>query len=79
MQSAIKITTTVQQDGKVEVSSPELKPGDVVEVIVLTSVKDEKGRKSALDILAEAPGHRIFKSAENVDAYIREERDSWDH
>jgi hypothetical protein len=33
--------------------------------------------KHVLDIIAMLPGHRAFKTAEEVDAYIREERDSW--
>jgi hypothetical protein len=35
-------------------------------------------KRRAAEILAELPGHRIFKTADEVDAYIREERDSWD-
>ena len=32
---------------------------------------------TAVDILDEAPGHLLFKSAEEVDSYLREERASW--
>jgi len=35
-------------------------------------------RQSILDILEELPGGRIFKTSAEVDAYLREERDSWD-
>jgi hypothetical protein len=35
-------------------------------------------RQSMLDILDELPGGRIFKTSAEVDAYLREERDSWD-
>jgi predicted GTPase len=35
-------------------------------------------KRSALDILAEAPGHRLFKTAEEVDAFLAEERSSWE-
>jgi hypothetical protein len=38
----------------------------------------ETKRQSALDILDELPGGRIFKTADEVDAYLREERDSWE-
>jgi len=37
-----------------------------------------KPRRSLLDIIAEAPGHQIFDSAESVDKYIAEERATWD-
>ena len=36
-----------------------------------------KPRRSLLDIIAEAPGHQIFDSAESVDKYIAEERATW--
>jgi hypothetical protein len=32
----------------------------------------------AIDIINEAPGHFVFKTAEEVDTYLQEERDSWD-
>ena len=35
-------------------------------------------RQYALDILDELPGGGIFKTSAEVDAYLREERDSWD-
>ncbi|MBI2844786.1 MAG: hypothetical protein HYX78_15440 [Armatimonadetes bacterium] len=78
MQTAIRIRTVVQPGGKVEVTSPDLTAGETVEVIVLGSEIVSPKRRPALDILAEAPGHRLFKSAEEVNAYVREERNSWD-
>ncbi len=35
--------------------------------------------KSITDVLAETPGHLAFQSAEEVDAYLRDERDAWEH
>jgi hypothetical protein len=35
-------------------------------------------RRSAVDILTEAPGQRLFKTAIEVGDYLRKERDSWD-
>ncbi len=32
----------------------------------------------AWQIISEGPGHRLFKTAKEVDDYIREERESWD-
>ena len=76
MQKALHIMTKVQPGGKIEIVDPELPVGETVEVVV--SQPPAKERRSAIDILAEAPGHRLFKSGMEVDAYIREERDSWD-
>ena len=76
MQKALHVRTTVLPGGKVEVSSPELEAGQSVDVVVTRSSSTE--RRSVVDILAEAPGHRLFKTGKEVDDYIKEERASWD-
>ena len=76
MQKALHIRTTVQPGGKVEFASPDLETGQSVDVVVTPSSSTE--RRSAVDILAEAPGHLLFKTAKEVDDYIKEERASWD-
>ena len=76
MQKALHIRTTVQPGGKVEFASPELEVGQSVDVVVTRSSSTE--RRSVVDILAEAPGHRLFKTGKEVDDYIKEERASWD-
>ena len=35
-------------------------------------------RRSAVDILADVPGQRLFKTAEEVREYLEEEKASWD-
>ena len=79
MQTALRLTSTVQPGGRVEVSSPQLPSGKTVDVIVLFPREAEASRRSVMDILAEAPGQLAFQTAEEVDSYIREERDVWDH
>jgi hypothetical protein len=76
MQRALRMRTTVQPGGKVEIVSPELEAGQTVDVVVLRFSPAE--RRSAVDILAEAPGQLLFKTAKEVDDYIAEERASWD-
>ena len=76
MQKTLRLTTTVLPGGKVEIVSPELEAGQRVEVVVLSSGSSQ--RRSAVDILAEVPGQRLFKTAQEVDDYIKEERESWD-
>ena len=58
---------------EVEVLNPL--EGEPIEVEVRNP--SESTRRSAVDILDEAPGHLLFKSAEEVDSYLREERASW--
>lgn len=78
MQTAVRLTGTVQPGGRVEVFSPQLPAGETVEVIILFSHEDADVRRSVMDILAEAPGHLAFQTPEEVDAYIQEERNTWD-
>ena len=71
------IETTVLPGGRIEISSPELIPGQRAKVRIMLE-DEQKPKRSVLEILADAPGHRLFNTAEEVDAYIREERDSWE-
>jgi hypothetical protein len=38
----------------------------------------QKRRRSVIDILGDAPGHRLFETAADVDLYLAEERRTWD-
>lgn len=78
MQTALRLTSMVQPGGRIEVSSPQLPAGKSVEIIVLLSQETNFVRRSVADILAEAPGHLVFQTAEEVDAFIAEERDAWE-
>ena len=90
MQHVIEQQVTVLPGGKIELVCPELQAGDIVEVVVSASPDPErtsasrsgdgnsKPRRSVLDILNDGPRERLFKTAKEVDDYIREERDSWD-
>ena len=75
MDKVLRQTATVLPGRRVEVATPELEPGQVVEVEVRSSQRT--GRRSAADILAEAPGHLLFKTAEEVREYLAEEKASW--
>jgi hypothetical protein len=78
MQAALRLTAWVQPGGKIEVSDTQLPTGKSVELIVLFPQPEETTRRSVVDVLAEAPGHLAFQTAEEVDAYLREERDAWE-
>lgn len=79
MATIIHLHATVQPDGKIEITAPELQPGQQVNITIEAEEPPSAAQKRrAADILAEAPGHQLFQTAEEVDAYIREERDSWD-
>lgn len=76
MQRVLQVRTTVQPGGKVEIVSPELEAGQNVDVVI--SPVPTPAARSAWQIISEGPGHRLFKTAKEVDDYIAEERASWD-
>ena len=78
MVSAVHLEATVQPDGKIELHVPELQPGQRVKVTIETQDSPPTPGRHVIDLVKDLPGHRIFKTAEEVDAYIREELDSWD-
>lgn len=75
MTQAIRQDVIVQKDHKIEIYSPKLKPGDHVEVILL--LDQDKHKKSNLRNLLGA-GKGSFSSPEEVDAFIRRERNTWE-
>lgn len=67
-------------DGMIEVPARHRSwQGRHVKVILLTEddVQPSTLRLSALDILARTAGHRLFQTADEVDAHLRAERDQW--
>jgi hypothetical protein len=78
MAAPIQVEATVSPEGKIKISVPELAPGQRVRVSIQPEEIPAEEKRPAIEILREAPGQQLFKTAEEVDAYIREERDSWD-
>ena len=75
----LHVRATVQPGGRIEVESPELTAGEDVDVTISPASEERAaGKRSAGEVLSAAPGHLVFKSAEEVDEYIREERGSWE-
>ena len=77
MQKALHIRATVQPGGKVEFASPELEAGQTVDVVVVLHESNANGR-SIMEILNSGPERRLFQTAEEVKAYLAEEKASWD-
>ena len=73
----LRLKAQVLPGGRIEIQSPDLTEGQTVDVVVRST--EEPLKRSALEILADAPGHRVFKTAEEVKAYLAEEKASWDH
>ena len=73
--TAIRQRVTVQPGGTIEVQSDELQPGAMAEVIVLVEAKIAPNPTLSSFIGA---GKGCYSSVEEVDAFIRSERDAWD-
>lgn len=76
MQKPLHRQTTVLPGGKIVVVDQDLTEGEIVDIFVTSS--SQTPRRSAIDILAESPGHRLFKTAQDVDDHLETERASWD-
>ena len=75
MQKVLHVRTTVLPGGKIEIADRELPVGESVDVVV--SQQSTSERRSVVDILEEAPGHLVFKTADDVADYLSEEKEAW--
>ena len=76
MQRALHVRTTVLPGGKIEIVDRELPVGESVDVVVSQSAASS--RRPIMEILNSGPERRLFQTAEEVRAYLAEERASWD-
>lgn len=75
--TTLQFQTTVLPGHRIEVSAPDLPEGRAATVFVVLG--EESGPKRRLtEVLAGYPGGQLFRTAEEVDAYLRAERDAWD-
>ena len=74
----VHVETVVLPGGRIELNVPGLMAGQQATVTITIKDRQIPKKRSIVDILAEIPGHRMFQNADEVDAYIREERDSWE-
>ena len=79
MQTALRMETIVLPGHRLEISAPELPEGARVEVIVVLPAAPPPQRRSMLDLLAALPpGPLLFKTPEEANRYLQEERDAWE-
>ncbi len=62
--------------GKIEIVDTGLPVGETVEVVVKQETRARA--RSILEILNSGPGQRLFETAQEVKAYLDEEKASWD-
>lgn len=76
MQRPLHLQTTVLPGGKIVIVDQDLADGETVDIFVIAS--SPAPRRSAVDILAEAPGHLLFETAQDVTDHLESERGSWE-
>lgn len=76
MTKALQVKTKILPGHRIEIRSPELPDGKSALVLIILD-QDDDAKKTWKENLQ---GYRggLFKSAKEVDDYIREERASWD-
>ncbi len=79
MSTEVRIKTTVLPGGRIEISRPELIPGQQATVVVTIEDTVPVKQRHVIDILASLPGHQLFQTAEEVEAHLKEEHDSWEN
>ncbi len=79
MSTEVRVKTVILPGGKIEISTPELIPGRRATVVVTIEDNEVVEQPHVIDILKTLDGHRLYQSAEEVDTYIREERDAWEN
>jgi hypothetical protein len=79
MQTALRTETTILPGHRLEISDPQLPEGAKVEVIVILPDMPPSPRQSMLEVLESLPPRPLlFKTPEEANRYLQEERDSWE-
>ena len=78
MATELRVETVVLPGGKIEISAPELMAGKRATVVVTVEDTEPGEQHHVIDLLTALPGHRLFHNAEEVDAYLGQERDAWE-
>ena len=74
MVHAVRQHVTVQPDGIIQIHMPEFKAGTIAEVIIMES-SEHVGKRAIASFIGKGQG--CFATAQEADAFIRNERLSW--
>jgi hypothetical protein len=75
----IRMEATVSGEGTIELHVPELRPGQHVSVTIEEGPQEPPtSGVHIIDLIKDLPGHQLFRTAEDVDEYLRQERESWE-
>jgi hypothetical protein len=77
----IELTTTVLPGGRLEVVDSRLHEGDSVQVLLKPMSRVVPPGDDPMDAIMDAPlppERRSFRTSEELEAYLEEERNAWD-
>jgi hypothetical protein len=77
MSLTLQVQTTVLPGHRIEIQADQLPEGRSATVLVLIE-EPEIPRRRLSEVLAGYPGGQRFRTAEEVDEYLRKEREAWD-
>ncbi|MBN1167829.1 MAG: hypothetical protein JXA44_11970 [Methanospirillaceae archaeon] len=72
---AVRQRVMIGQDGTIQIYVPELKAGTIADVIILEA-SDQTPKKTLTGFIGKGKG--CFKTAGEVDTFIRNERNTWE-
>lgn len=79
MQSSIHITTKILPGNKIEIQIPEASIGDTVDVFIVFPNQSESNRVSAIDLIEQIRSKISFRTSEDINKQLQDERNSWDN
>ena len=77
MSRTLQVITTVLPGHRIEIESPELPEGQSATVLIILR-GGELPKRPFWEIIGDYAGGGLFRTADEVDAYLREERNSWE-
>jgi hypothetical protein len=79
MQTALRTETTILPGHRIEIGVPDLPEGARVEVIIVLPEQPGSGRLSMHEFLESLPpGPRAFKTWQEYEQHLREEKEAWE-
>jgi hypothetical protein len=77
MSQFLQFQTIVLPGHRIEIRTPDLPEGKTVTVSISLDEGDT-AKRPFREVLGNYSGGQLFRSAEEVEAYLQAERDSWD-
>ena len=79
MGTALHVKTTVLPGSRIEITAPDLREGEPIDVFLVSSETPASARRSVLEFLDSLPpGPRLCRTWTEIEKHFQEERDASD-